>query len=462
MLKLNFVLVDGLTNLSSSNLNKHKHSGGPSASNLLRLTKRKATAMSKSTAKGDRPAHHANDSGTAFINPWPSAEKASYVELLQGSFPLGWYGTNLPSHERARDIKVVVPDWGEATLKERGLDREKCIVGTWLGHAGVLVELPIHGAEKVDCGKQSLWVVFDPIFSARAGPTQYTGPQRMKKSPCRVEDLPGCDVVVISHNHYDHLDMSSIKDISKRFPAVKFLLPLGNKSWLSSSGVAEGSIHEMDWWQKRDFKPADFGCTEGSDKALVRFTSVPAQHNSGRGVRDQGSTLWCGWVVEHLVKTEEANSTTRELKRKASIYHAGDTGYRRSPKSESVCPAFAEIGQKFGPLDLSFVPIWRGGSLGFFSSLGLRLSHEDIPATFHASPADAIEIHKEVKSRNTIGVHFGTFIGSENESYEAIIEYDEAREKAGVLHLADVDAVAEFGRAGVLDIGGSWAVELAS
>lgn len=369
----------------------------------------------------------------------------------------------MKSHSRARDIQVVVPDWGEAALKERNLQRGNCVLGTWLGHAGVLVEIPGEGPNGSvgDHGqvKKSLWVLFDPIFSARAGPTQYTGPQRMKKSPCQVADLPGCDAVVISHNHYDHLDLSSIKDIKRRFPGTRYFVPLGNKGWLSSTGIADAYIHEMDWWQKRDFKPKDFGITTASDKAFWRFTCVPAQHNSGRAVRDQGGTLWSGWVVEQLVKNEDSTATSAVLERKVSIYHAGDTGYRRSPKSSEVCPIFEEIGQKFGSFDLSFVPIWRGGSLGFVSSLGLRLSHEDIPATFHASPADAIEIHKSVKSKTSIGVHFGTFIGSENESYEAIIEFDEAREKAGVLPLGDSDS-GEHGRVGVLDIGGSIAVEI--
>jgi N-acyl-phosphatidylethanolamine-hydrolysing phospholipase D len=124
-----------------------------------------------------------------------------------------------------------------------------------------------------------------------------------------------------------------------------------------------------------------------------------------------------------------------------------------------VCPIFKDIGQKLGPFDMSFVPIWRGGTLGFISHLGLRLSHNDIPSALHASPVDAIDIHNDVSSKNTVAVHFGTFVGSENESLEAVMEFEEGRQNRGVLNL-DEQPVAGRGRAGIVDIGGSVAVEI--
>lgn len=420
--------------------------------------------MRRSTSSARRPAHHANSTASSFTNPWPSAGKATYSELFASSFfPLGWYGEPLHKHDRAREIEVVEPDWGTAALNEKGLRLEDSIIGTWLGHAGAMVRIPLAGIGKKGADKDSLWLLFDPIFSSRAGPTQYTGPQRINKSPCQVTDLPKCDAVLISHNHYDHLDLSTIKDIHKKFPRAKFFVALNNKSWLSQTGVPDDQIHEMDWWQQENFSPKDFGyhvASGSSTRAQLRFSCLPAQHNSGRGVLDQGNTLWCGWAVEHFLHSQDKDAKGTP-KRKGSVYHAGDTGYRRTAKSVDVCPVFSEIGQKFGGFDLAFVPIWRGGSLGFVSSLGLRLSHKDLPATFHASPEDAIEIHKDVKSRNSIGVHFGTFIGSANESFEAVIEYDQAREEAGVSSLEDAE-VGKHGRAGVIDIGGSLAVKIES
>ncbi|TAQ85651.1 Phospholipase D [Chlorociboria aeruginascens] len=404
-----------------------------------------------------RPAHHANDEGTAFKNPWPSADTPTWSEILQAKFPLGWYDDLTSKYPGTQDVEVVVPDWGVSSLKKRGLDREKCIVGTTLGHAGALMELPLEGTEGSEGGKKSFWVLYDPIFSLRAGPTQYMGPQRMRPTPCQVDDLPGCDAVMISHNHYDHLDFSTIKGIFNRFPQARYFVPLGNKKWLCSMGVPETLVFELDWWDNREYSVQDFGHTtalNASVDTLLRFTCVPAQHNSGRSAFDQGATLWCGWVIEQLLVSKDEIDLSNP-KRIGAIYHAGDTGYRKTAKSSAVCPVFKEIGQKFGPFDLSFVPIWRGGTLGFISNLGLRLSHHDIPAALHAGPIDAIDIHKDVRSRNTLAIHFGTFVGSKNESLEAVMEFKEGREERDVLDLDGARTMRGGGRV-LWILGGVW------
>lgn len=266
---------------------------------------------------------------------------------------------------------------------------------------------------------------------------------------------------MISHNHYDHLDLLTIQALCKGFPKARFFVPLGNKSWLCSLGVPQEMICELDWWRSQEYRVEDFGhqtSQDASNDTILRFTCVPAQHNSGRGTSDQGQTLWCGWVIEQILVSKDAAKPSQP-KIKGAVYHAGDTGYRRTAKDAAVCPIFKEIGQKFGPLDLSFVPIWRGGGLGFISHLGLRLSHTDMSSAMHAGPADAIDIHKDVMSRNTVAIHFGTFTGSENESLEAIIEFEEARVSGGVSRLGE-QAVNERGRAGIVDIGESLVVEI--
>ncbi|KAG9247763.1 Metallo-hydrolase/oxidoreductase [Calycina marina] len=378
---------------------------------MFNTIRSKTWSPASSKPKITRPSHHRNDQGTAFKNPWTSANPPSWTELLlQGTFPLGWYDDLTKRHPETRDIKVVAPDWGAAVLKASGLSRQECVVGTTLGHAGAIVELPLGGTAKHGEAKKSLWILYDPIFSRRAGPTQYTGPGRMRPSPCQVSDLPGCDVIMISHNHYDHLDLATIETLLKKFPKAIYFVPLGNKRWLCSLGVKEARVQELDWWQNREYSVQDFGY-EGfstfSQDVLLRFTCVPAQHNSGR----------------------------------------------------DVCPVFKEIGQKFGPFDLSFIPIWRGGTLGFISNIGLRLSHNDIPTTFHTSPLDAIDIHKDVQSRNTVAVHFGTFIGSQNESLESIMEFEEARDKRNVLAL-DAQSPDDRDRAGCINIGASFAARM--
>lgn len=415
--------------------------------------------MSSAAQAVPRPSHHTSNAGTSFINPWPSASAPTWAELTQASFPLGWYKDGLRSHSKAREVKVVTPDWGRTSLKKKGLDRSNCVIGTWLGHASTLVGLPPLG----EPDQKSVWLLFDPIFSLRAGPTQYSGFARTKRPPCQVGDLPGCDAVLISHNHYDHLDTASVKAILTKFPQAKYFVPLGIKQWLSSTGVPDDLIYELDWWQDRELSPSDFGqratpTPSSTDQTLIKVSCVPAQHNSGRSGLDQGRTLWCAWVVERFLRPQhhpEASKTTR----KGAIFHAGDTGYRKTARSEEICPAFTEIGDRFGPFDMSFVPIWRGGTLGFFSSLGLRLSHHDIPSTFHASPADAVAIHCDVKSQNTVAIHFGTFVGSDSETYEAMIEFAQACEDRSVAGL-DAQEDAEHGRAGTLDIGESLAVKI--
>jgi len=266
---------------------------------------------------------------------------------------------------------------------------------------------------------------------------------------------------MISHNHYDHLDLATVDALMKKFPQARYFVPLGNKTWLCSLGVKENMVFELDWWDNREFSVQDLGFKTAQDVSqdtLLRITCVPAQHNSGRGALDQGATLWSGWVTEQLVVSKDEAESSK-ARRYGAIYHAGDTGYRRTTKSDAVCPIFKEIGQKFGSFDLSFLPIWRGGSLGFVSSLGIRLKHNDIPSALHASPADAIDIHKDVLSRNSVAIHFGTFVGSENESLESIMDFEESREQGGVLALDD-KAFSERGRAGIIDIGGSLAAEI--
>jgi len=248
-------------------------------------------------------------------------------------------------------------------------------------------------------------------------------------------------------------------EVTKCFPAVKWFVPLRNKPWLVSAGVKAESVVEMDWWDEWDGFGSAISSTvkEGSEDATrIKVTCVPAQHNSGRYGVDQGTTLWCGWVIEQFKDRKEIANGEDDV-RISSLYHAGDTGYRRIAKSTDTCPAFMEIGEKFGGFDLSFIPIWRGGSLGFFSYAGLRLMHHHIPSAHHCSPADAVEIHKAVRSRNTIAIHFGTFIGSEEESREAAAEFLDACQEAkiGDLHSEEDD---ENGRAGIVDIGGSLVV----
>ncbi|EJD48695.1 Metallo-hydrolase/oxidoreductase, partial [Auricularia subglabra TFB-10046 SS5] len=262
------------------------------------------------------------------------------------------------------------------------------IKATWLGHAGYLVQLDKDTA-----------VVFDPIFSERAGPAAAqgayaVGPARFAPAPCKVDELPdNVRFVVISHNHYDHLDLATILGIhAKQGNRVTYLVPLGNKAWFTSCGIPEDQVHELDWWES--FEPpvaiSEHGAGAAPLSKTLKFTCVPAQHSSGRGLTDQRATLWCGWG-----------------RRLASVYHAGDTGYA-TPRGPA--PFFAEIGARFGPLDLALVPLVHAPN-----------THSPL-SQLHASPAEARAIARDVRARHALAMHFGTFVGSALEAREPLVE----------------------------------------
>jgi N-acyl-phosphatidylethanolamine-hydrolysing phospholipase D len=215
-------------------------------------------------------------------------------------------------------------------------------------------------------------------------------------------------------------------------------------------------ITHMDWGEECSISPSGGG-------QPITFVCTPAQHNSGRswlalgvndiinrgiaakkslgrGINDQGTTLWASWI---------ASQTLQE--RKVSVYHAGDTGYMTE---SGPSPCFAEIGEKYGPFDLAMIPIWRGGSLSFIAAAGLRLVNRELLDGLHASPAHAVMLHKDVRAKHSLAMHFATFAGSDDEALEPLIELVAAREEAGVGDWR------EEGGFGWLDVGGTATVPI--
>ncbi|GAA5989405.1 hypothetical protein JCM11641_004817 [Rhodosporidiobolus odoratus] len=496
------------------------------------------------------PLHHVQTLlGKKYRNPWPSAASPALCELFSGPW-LGLPKTELReaalSGRGVQDVEVVKPDWGRKEMKRRRkVEPESDFVrGTWIGHAGAFIEIPVTGtdpspstsASSSSTRPSTVKLLFDPIFSARAGPGGYFGPRRMRAPPCEVKDLPAVDMVFISHNHYDHLDLPTIVAIKERGPKTEYFVGLGNKPWFTALGIPASRVFEHDWWEETDI--------EGHNGEVIRVTCVPSQHTSGRGVLDQRATLWCGWVVERLVPASPtavkklsssyatvlpapsspppdslspfsdshavdyldrakqpasqdssaqrslgrstsdtpkdspnepllvdpsryvrpASKREKRLKgvwvRKGAVYHAGDTGYRPFYGSLTVCPAFASLGANYGPFDLSFVPIWRGGTMGFVSAMGLRLCHQNLPCATHGSPGDGVDIHLDVRSRNTIGMHFGTFEGSTLEELEALTELKREIKAAKVLPLHSRKEDSPNGRMGWTNIGETHVVKV--
>jgi L-ascorbate metabolism protein UlaG (beta-lactamase superfamily) len=168
---------------------------------------------------------------------------------------------------------------------------------TWLGHACYYVEFP-----------GGLRVLFDPVFEARCGPgcgPYAIGPKRFTDPACQVKDIPIIDVVVISHNHYDHLSYPTVMEISKRNPNCHFFAPLGNKAWFNRSGIQ--NVTELDWWDESDIamspkenstqiEPVGGASTTADIKA--RISCLPSQHVTARGPFDKFKALWASWSIE--------------------------------------------------------------------------------------------------------------------------------------------------------------------
>jgi len=218
---------------------------------------------------------------------------------------------------------------------------------TWMGHSSVLAEI---GDRRV---------LFDPVWGERCSPFSFVGPRRVHAAPVPVESLTGLDVVVISHDHYDHLDMPTIKALVRS--DVVFAVPLGVGSHLEYWGVPPERLRELDW-------------NESTEVAGLTLTATPARHFCGRGLRGRQQTLWASWVV--------TDGTHR-------VYHSGDTGY---------FPGFADIGAQHGPFDATMIQI------GAYS--------EHWP-DIHMTPAEGMQAHVDLSGGTPAGVmlpiHWGTF-----------------------------------------------------
>ena len=250
------------------------------------------------------PPHHVGSPPTSFRNPWPSAgERPSLFSAFNTRFGPNRNFVPVPN-DRAELVQVRKPDWG---ANKPGLK------ATWIGHASFLVETTAaRGAAR------GVRMLLDPVFSERTSPFQSIGPKRYTPTPCGIEELPEIDLVLISHNHYDHLDAWTIKEVDRMGKGrVRYLCGSGNKSSLEGLGVKGKDVVEMDWWDRVGITVDDVG--------KIEIVCTPAQHNSGRAVWNLGTGLWCSWVVEEdsgTVKTDAA-ANSESPGRTKKLYFAG-------------------------------------------------------------------------------------------------------------------------------------------
>lgn len=224
---------------------------------------------------------------------------------------------------------------------------------------------------------RSINILFDPIFSKRCSPSQSVGPVRFTDPPCQVEDLPPIDLILLSHDHYDHSDVESLRKIlERRGQAVKVLVGLGNKDWLVSSvGFKRSQVSELDWWDEAILTASGSPVQPGDQaRAALRVVCTPAQHGSGRVPGGKDSTLWCSWMVETITPAKATPGGDVFSKQdRWRAFFAGDTGLRRhgekaTNRKSPVCPAFEEVAKRYGTPHLFLLPISIGSSLSYLRS----------------------------------------------------------------------------------------------
>ncbi len=238
---------------------------------------------------------------------------------------------------------------------------------TFIGHATFLIQTPTGN------------LLTDPMYSRRAGPLNLLGPRRVRPPAVRFDDLPPVSTVLLTHNHYDHCDLSTLRRLAERFDPV-VMTPLGNGRLVRSAGIRK--VEELDWWQE---------ATSGA----LPITLTPARHFSARTPFDRNRALWGGFVL--------AAGAVR-------IYFAGDTAY---------ADFFHDIRRRLGPIDLALLPIGAYEPRWFMRAV-------------HMNPAEAVRAHLDLEAGESVGMHFGTFRLTTEGIDEPVRALAEARRARGV------------------------------
>lgn len=279
-----------------------------------------------SDSRYDKSDHY---NGSVFNNLTPIGDKSLWDVIL-------W---------KIRTTKQKWPKWvdNKGFVFNPNKDIEIPVI-TWINHATFLIEY------------QGLSILTDPVYSKRVSPFSFVGPTRVRRPGLAFNNLPKIDLIMISHNHYDHLDIETLKRISKRDKPF-IMVPLGDQKLLADQGIED--VKEYDWYQTYKL---------GS----ITATFLPSQHWSARGVFDKRKSLWGSYMISSPTK---------------NIYFGGDTGYGKH---------FKIIGEKFPNIDMALLPI------GAYEPRWFMRKH-------HMNPDDAVMAHTDLGTRKSIGMHFGTF-----------------------------------------------------
>ncbi len=296
------------------------------------------------------PAHHIKGK---FRNPYlPADFQPSFIAFLKARLFDDMQWPAEPENYRQ--------NWQAANLEKIHNPNFDIAQATLIGHSTVLLQY------------RGINILTDPIFSERASFSQSIGPKRYTPPALSIEQLPNIDIIVISHNHYDHLDVDSVKALTsakfvKNINGTQplWLVPLGLKPWFAQYDIS--NIHEMDWWQK--FELGD-----------LTIQAQPSQHWSRRSLFDTNESLWASWA---FIWPESENN------KRFTAWFGGDTAYNKYQ--------FKEIGQSLAEVDLAMIPIGAYEPRWFMKFQ-------------HVNPLDAVEIFKDINAKSAFGIHWNTFV----------------------------------------------------
>nr|XP_002741609.1 PREDICTED: N-acyl-phosphatidylethanolamine-hydrolyzing phospholipase D-like [Saccoglossus kowalevskii] len=347
--------------LSTSQKNNNDQDGHEGESPLLRETTKRLSRsldyrqledVQKSVQKNGR-----------YVNPWKTFKFPSKLDIMRW-MTLTPDNSNVPSKQKLdQTLPILRPNKTEIERPPPSGIRI-----TWIGHATVLVQF------------DGITILTDPIFSQRCSPTQLMGSKRYRDPPCTIHELPHIHAVVISHTHYDHLDVGTVRLLNARFGnSLRWFVPIGLLGWMNSMGC-DNTI-ELDWWEEN--------CIP--EHPEVTFVFTPAQHWCRRGVADENKVLWGSWTV---------------IGPNYKFFFGGDTGY---------CTVFEQIGRRFGPFDLAALPIGSYEPRWFMKSQ-------------HIDPMQAVQIHQDLKAKRSLGIHWGTFTMASEFYLEPPLKVKEALE----------------------------------
>jgi N-acyl-phosphatidylethanolamine-hydrolysing phospholipase D len=270
-----------------------------------------------------------------FVNPHVGALRKSTLDFLL--WRLGYYDE--PALTLSPPADFIYPG-----LAKPFKSQEPSAV--WIGHSTYLIEVG------------GLTILTDPVWDEYCSPVPIPALRRLNQPPIQLADLPPIDIVLISHNHYDHLDAKTVTWLNKFHPQIQWIVPSRLAPWFFRKNIY--NVKELAWWKSFTMQNA-------------KVTAVPAQHFSGRSLLDTNKTHWCGYVLETGGKR---------------IYFVGDTGYNNKD--------FKEIGRRFSHMDLSLIPIGTYSPQKFMQPV-------------HINPQEAVQIHEDVKSTLSLGMHWNTF-----------------------------------------------------